>query len=317
MNRRSTTLSILSLIMLAAAAPAQSVRVADSLLRRGNLDRAEAEYYAAARARPRDPEARFALGRYLASRGALRIGATLIDEAMQFGFDRRIGATALVRIYTDLGEYVSAASLTGTSLSASERAQLQWLATHPARVVSPDSTVLVAFTRTSLDGYVGAARIRLNGRPMLAMIAPRGGCGIRVSDTSAVAKSLHRFPVDSGTRVPAVADSLGLGRLGVTSVPVSIEPLPQGVEAVACFGALLRYAPTFDPRGGLMTLRLGGKAPPPPMSASGMPMRDIDGQYAVLQGGGWGAVVLPQITSMLASKRWTLDARRGSIFVEP
>ena len=52
-------------------------------------------------------------------------------------------------------------------------------------------------------------------------------------------------------------------------------------------------------------------------AAAYLPMRDIDGQYAVLQGGGWAAVVLPQITSMLASKRWTLDARRGSIFVEP
>jgi tetratricopeptide (TPR) repeat protein len=316
MNLRWTNcLSLLAL--LSASASAQSVRIADSLLRRGSLDRAETEYYAAARVRPRDPEARFGLGRYLASRGALRIGATLIDEAMQFGLDKKIGSAALVPIYSDLGEYAAAAALTNAPISLGVRAQLNWLAAHPSRALSPDSTVLVAFTRTTSGGYVGALRIRLNGRPVLAMLAPHAGCGLRIADTSAVVATLHRFQADTGSRMPATADSIGYGRLVVTNVPVTIERLPAGIQAVTCFGALLRYAPTFDPRANLATLRLGGKAPASSAFSSSFPFRDVDGQYAILQGGGWAPVALPQIASILASRRWTLDARRGSIFVEP
>lgn len=319
MNFRLTIGSLVTLMAVSASARAQSVRAADSLLRRGNLERAESEYYAVARMRPRDPQARFALGRYLASRGALRIGATLIDEAMQFGFDRRAGSAALEGIYSDLGEYSAIAAMSDAPLSAGDRAQMRWLTSHPGRTTAPDSTVLVAFTRSSVDGYVGAVRLRINGRPVLAMVSPRGGCGLRIADTSAVVSSLHRFGADSGAspRSAAAADSVGYGRLSVTNVPVSVERLPEHVQAVVCFGALVRFAPTFDPRAGLVTLRLGGRAPAPGASSMAMPMREIDGQYTVLKGGGWAAVVLPQISSMLASRRWTLDARRGSIFIEP
>ena len=101
----------------AAVAKAQDVRIADSLLRRGLVDRAETEYYAAARARPRDPDARFALGRYLLDRGAFRIGATLIDESMQFGYDRAVrglnayrGVMAARCRYAEVFQYLSVES---------------------------------------------------------------------------------------------------------------------------------------------------------------------------------------------------------------
>src|SRR5689334_8946941 len=60
----------------ARALPAQSPawRAADSLLRAGMLERAESVYYAEARHRPRDPQARAGLGLFLLSRGAVKIG---------------------------------------------------------------------------------------------------------------------------------------------------------------------------------------------------------------------------------------------------
>src|SRR5256885_11279967 len=58
---------------------------ADSLLAAGRVATAESVYYATSRARPRDATARAALGRYLASRRALRIGAALPEEARLFG----------------------------------------------------------------------------------------------------------------------------------------------------------------------------------------------------------------------------------------
>jgi hypothetical protein len=310
-------LSLLFLFAASAPSLAQSTRTSDSLLHRGIIDRAESGYYAAARAHPHDPEARFALGRYLVSRGALRAGATLIEEAMQFGLDKGRGGEALAPVYMELGEYQKLAALPGSPLSPGEKELVRWLVAHPSRVVSPDSSVLVAFTRTTAEGYLGAVRIRINGRPVLAMVAPRGNCGLRLADTSTIAAALHRFPSgETGLGTPAAADSIGYGRLTISNVPVVVERL-RGAQAVICLGGLLRYAPTFDPKANLMTLRLGGAAPAAPASSTNFPFLDAGGQFAIVQGGGWAPLVLPQIAMLMRDRRWTLDARRGVITIDP
>ena len=58
---------------------------ADGLIDAGRWVEAEEMLYSAVRARPRDPIARAALGRYLAMKGALRPGLVLIEEAAEFG----------------------------------------------------------------------------------------------------------------------------------------------------------------------------------------------------------------------------------------
>src|SRR5689334_11951037 len=124
MNRRLIALAA----ALCAAAPtlgAQDPRIADSLLFRGTLDRAASEYYAAVRARPRDPNARFALGRYLLARGATRPGMTLVEEAVQFGLAKRIAAGPLATAYMELGEYQALARLPMSPLTASEKAMVR------------------------------------------------------------------------------------------------------------------------------------------------------------------------------------------------
>ena len=60
---------------------------ADTLLIAGRIFAAESLYYIAVRRAPRDPVARLALGRYLAQRGALKVGAVLMEEARYFGGD--------------------------------------------------------------------------------------------------------------------------------------------------------------------------------------------------------------------------------------
>lgn len=318
MNRRLlTTVSLVSL--LPAIAGAQASRIADSLLRKVNIDRAESEYYAAVSARPRDPDARWALGRFLIARGATRIGMTLIDEAIQFGFDKRLAVATLEPVYMDLGEYQALDKLSPSPLSVSERALVRWLIEHPSRTTSPDSSLLVAFTRTTIDGYLGATSIRVNGQSVVAQIAPRGGCGIRIADTAAVTRRLRRYPADStgSVHVPAAADSVSYGHLSLTNVPVSVERLPSGVQAVVCFGALARYAPTFDPKAGLITLRLNGMAPRPSESSTVVPMLNIDGHYSIAENGSWAPMVLPAVTSLLKNHRWTLDAKHGRLVVEP
>ena len=71
---------------------------ADSLLAVGRLAAAEEELYAAVGERPRAPEARGALGAYLASRGRFRIAEILLEEAMRFGADSGSVRRAIARM---------------------------------------------------------------------------------------------------------------------------------------------------------------------------------------------------------------------------
>jgi len=308
-----TRLWILFAALLLAARPAraQDVRIADSLLRQGFVDRAETEYYAAARARPRDPAARFALGKYLLDRGAFRIGATLIDEAVQFGFDRAVGGSVLVRVYTNLGEYPSAeraAALAG--VPPDERARIRWLAARP-HADSIDAAALVAFNRTSTPGYLGTVRVRLNGQSIVAMVSPRSTCGLQISDTAALASSLHRF----GSY--AAADSLGLGPMSIRNVPVELTRLREPPQAVICLGMLARFAPTFDPRANLMTLHGNGIALPPSRVSTVAMLLDVAGDYSVLRGNAWSALGSRDAAMLLGDRRWTFDPRRRQITIEP
>ena len=84
-----TTLSASLLAGLAGPSVGQGAALArsrtDVLLDAGRWSDAEDILYGDVRARPRDPEARARLGRYLAMKGALRPGLVLIDEAVEFG----------------------------------------------------------------------------------------------------------------------------------------------------------------------------------------------------------------------------------------
>jgi hypothetical protein len=72
---------------------------------------AESLYYRGTTRRPRDPVARIALGRYLASRGALRVGAVLLEEARYFGADSVVVARELAPVYARLHDYAALAAL--------------------------------------------------------------------------------------------------------------------------------------------------------------------------------------------------------------
>src|ERR687896_2075315 len=99
---------------------------ADALLKSGRVEAAEALYYREARRRPRDPAARLALGRYLAARGATRIGAVLIEEARFFGANPAVAALHLAPLYARLGDYKALALLPAAPVSAAERARAEW-----------------------------------------------------------------------------------------------------------------------------------------------------------------------------------------------
>ena len=71
----------------------------------GRLDIAEQELFAASSRSPREPSARGALGFYLASRGHVKVGAVLLEEARQFGGNASAIDARLAHIYPWYGAW--------------------------------------------------------------------------------------------------------------------------------------------------------------------------------------------------------------------
>jgi hypothetical protein len=307
------------LAIIPGAISAQS-RVADSLLEHGALAKAESIYYAAVRIRPRDPVARRELGTYLLQRGAPRVGMTLFQEAEQFGADPRVVSRLLAPVYLSLGEYHALATLPSSPLTRGEIERARWLDAHPTSIVAPDSVLTAAYHATADPGFLGHVTIRVNGRPVEAVISIRSR-GITVSQSNPAAKGLRRFSAAStrekiGNGTPAAADSIGIGRVSIVNYPVAIERLDESVAAVIGLDVLGRFAPTFDPRSDRVTLRTSGRADARQTDADALPTRLTDADFLVLRNGGWISVGFPQMTKLLSDHRWTLDARRGQIIVE-
>ncbi len=306
----------------ARALPAQSPawRTADSLLRAGMLERAESVYYAEARHRPRDPQARAGLGLFLLSRGAVKIGATLVEEAIRFGGDPGVLGPPLASAYMYLNDWRSTALLADSPLRDGQKKRNSWLLQHPVRVIAPDSTVLIAMARTPVDSFIGVTPVRLNGTTVKALIRPAMHCKIELSDTSRALAKLRTFP-DTKTRggVPylaAAADSVGLGRMTILGVPIDVRQLGPGVEATICFGELMPFSPTFDSRAGLIALHVSA-LPAPPRTTTTVPFYAPEGRLALIRAGGLSSIASPTVRSFLGDSRWTIDTRRGQIVIEP
>ncbi len=307
-------------LALAAGADAQLNHAADSLLRAGALVRAESEFYAAVNAKPHDPGARWALGRYLVERGAPRVGATLMEEAIQFGGRdwAPLVASDLAPVYLSIGEYRALAGL-APSLGAGERERAEWLIAHPTRIIAPDSVLTVGYQHTDVDNTIGRTTLRVNGHPVEAVISCRPR-GIMLSDSMAAALRIRRFASTDGRGTaasagPATADSVTIGRLTYTNIPVSVA---RGMDSGVVIGldVLSRFAPTFDPRTDRISLRVGGALPDAERALSGQATRMTHDDILVLQAGHWASIGERSIAQRLAEHRWTLDARRGQIRIE-
>jgi hypothetical protein len=314
--KHAVSFAVALAVTFASESSAQSVHLADSLLDRGRLDRAESLYYAAVRVRPRDPQARWALGRFLAERGAQRVAVTLFEEALQFGGSAATISADLAPLYLALGDYHALGALPSSPLTSGERSRVTWLEAHPTRLVAPDS-VLSAILKPSADSsYLGRVPLRVNGHVVDALI-DASTHGIILSDSMAGASKVHMF-VEKDARgrstFAAAADSIGVGRLVMTNAPVTVAPIK--VAAIAGLDALARFAPTFDLRAGRLTLRVSGSLEQMPASATVLSTLAKPSDWFVLQANGWISMRDPSIARLLREHRWTLDAKRGQIVLE-
>ncbi|MBW7934191.1 MAG: hypothetical protein H3C62_11430, partial [Gemmatimonadaceae bacterium] len=106
------------------------------------LEGTERRLYDAVRRAPRDARARLALGDWLASRGQLRSGAVLLEEARLFGADASVIAGRLRHLYFWLRDWSSLAALPASPLTTDEKARVAVLAQRAATHSGADSTVV-------------------------------------------------------------------------------------------------------------------------------------------------------------------------------
>lgn len=309
-----------AVLMAAARLAAQSPRalVADSLLQQGLVEQAETMYYAAVRRAPRDPDARLRLGRYLIERGATRVGAVLVEEAVQFGLDPATAAPVLATVYETLGDFQSLSRLSPAVVGASAIARARWLVDHPMRVAAPDSEIVVQYRERMSGDTIGTLPLRINGRNFTAVISARAR-EITLGNDVADAVRARRFEtaVDSSHALRlAVVDSIDLGKLAVRNSPIRIDV--SGAERGVLIGldALMRFAPTFDGAAAQLALRAGGSPGSKAAPSTYIPTLFVENQLLAATTGGWASIALPNVARLLRGHRWTIDSKRGRLIVE-
>jgi hypothetical protein len=286
---------------------------ADSLLRAGAVAEAEALLYGLASWRPRDPFTRLALGRYIAARGAPRVGAVLIEEARRFGLAPEVAANHLGPLYERLGDYASLSRLEPSPVPPSERPRVRWLATNAAGVSGPDSTVVAVRGGSSTSLFV--LPMVLRGDTIWVDVLP----GVQeLTIDAALARSLvaELFGGEREGRRLAVLRELRVGALRLTNVPATFEQGRGGRRGRVGIDFLRRLAPTYDPFAGSVVLRRSGRAP---LSAAPMePLPVLHEAHALflVLGGRLQPLFAEGPTRLLKARRWTWDARRGEIRVE-
>jgi hypothetical protein len=297
------------LAALAPAAHAQDamVHAADSLLRAGQVFRAETLYYVAVRRDPRSPEARLALGRYLAARGASKIGATLLEEARFFGGDPAQVARELAPVYARMGDWRALAQLPSSPLNAAERQRAEWLRASPPSHLGPDSAVVPYVA----DGEgLGRIAIRIGSDSIDAVIDPsvRG----LVLDSAWMRRPGVKVFGSSNARTIGVVPAVRMGTLALTNVSVAFGATGGARRARIGLDVLGDFMPTFDGGSRRLVLRRGGRAPMGGVRVATLALPT--GVWLVRDG---GVVPLASETGRAVTgvAPWTLVARRGEIVV--
>ena len=318
MSRRSPLLVFTLAAALAVPQTAHAQRyitLADSLLRRGRVFAAETLYYYAARKTPRDPGARLALGRYLAARGALLIGATLMEEALYFGADKKTVATYLAPVYEKLGNYKALSTLPSSPLPYAQRTRAEWLATNAPAIDGPDSAAvpLGAGDSTSL----GELAMVIDGDTLRVAIDPR--VQGMVLDTSWLhRKAIKRFAstYDNDWRnIAGVALTARVGPFALANAPVTFVASGEARRARIGLDILASMAATVDSRAATIMFRRDGRIADSTAGERIPTLAYPGGLWLIRRDGVW-PLTGSMARGILGGRRWTLNARRGEVVIE-
>jgi len=295
----------------ASAQIARVVARADSLLGVGAVARAETLYYAAARRDTRDVNARMALAKYLASRGAFKIGATLLDEAITFGADTAAVARLRAPALQAADEWVMLSHLARSPLTAAEKDRARWLATNAPRATGADS-VTVGFEPSSAAGLGRVALIV--GQDTLAADIDPNVDELIIGDYAHFASLVQVFSGGAGDRV-AVVHRASIGDIVLERVPARFDPNLGSARARIGLSLLARFAPTVDAGAGVMTLRRDGRVDAS-LGRRRIPVFFAFPGVRIARTDRLVPIESPAGRSVLAEARWTLDVKRGELALE-
>jgi tetratricopeptide (TPR) repeat protein len=309
--------ALATLLLVGALAPSPLVAqrsAADAALAAGRLAKAESLYFRAARLHSRDPEARRDLGNYLAARGALRVGAVLLEEARMFGGDARRIARDLAPLYRELGDWSALATLPASPLAGAEREQARWLVSHSRTIEMPES-VTVEYRSAREPGSLGEVAIAVGRRTLTARIEA-GRRGVVLDERLRGADGVTVFGTSTeGEATGGAVQSLRIGALTLEHVPVSFAALGDTSRAVVGLDVLRAFAPTFDPAAARLTLRRGGRVRAD-VGGTRYPTLIAPDDVEVLRAGRFVSIAGAELRDLLRMHRWTIDARRGELVVE-
>ncbi|HEV8409501.1 MAG TPA: hypothetical protein VGQ30_03265 [Gemmatimonadaceae bacterium] len=296
-------------IFCAAQLGAQKIPVpvasaADVAIATGRLEDAEQLLFAASSRATHEPSARGALGMYLASRGRLRIGTVLLEEARQFGGDPQEIDARLARIYPWLGDWAALAALKHYAISGPEHDRARWLAAHATTVGGADSVVA---TIEPNDVY-GLGRIVLlfQGAPMPVDIDPSVD-GLVLPSSPVVTGASEQFGMRDSSTV-AVVREFAIGTLRFSNVRARLAPAARPAIGLDVLAIL---EPTFDIGAHRLTLRRKNVA------IAGDSMAVLLGfpGVRVVPRAGSAPVALESAAGRAALRGvpWTFDFKRGAI----
>jgi hypothetical protein len=315
--RRGGMLGVLAFAALAVSASAQdrgAVTVAPGA-QAGAIDvtAVERRLYDALRRSPRDPAVRAALGEWMASRGQLKAGAVLLEEARLFGGSTVAIAARLQHIYTWMRDWESLAALPGSPLSPGERARAAALVNRPTSAVGPDSTV-VPFAPVEF-GALGRLPLMLGNDTIWADVDPQAE-GVVLPGLRRGAGLVELQGEDQ--RGPlGVLPAVAVGDLVLHNIPVRVDAALGAGRARLGLDVFAQLAPTVDTRAGTVTLRRAGRVDEPPGAMAIPFLLGFPGVRLALRAGEAPVpMASPAGRAALRGKRWTVDLRRGVVWVE-
>lgn len=245
---------------------------AESLFAQGRLRAMEEQLYVDVARRPRDPAARGALGRYLASRGRFTIAEVLFEEALRFGADTASIAQALMTIALYRPE-VDRRRIVGVRLPAHERdREIARLNARGAAARSTDSTLTVAGTvpfAFAEDGRtIGQFSVRGRGGVVRAVIDPRVE-GITLARADDPALAPQRFGPDRDG-APLLIPDVWIGARRMSGLAARVDASLPPDEMRIGIDVLWALRAQFDERAGTLTLPASTAMPRTPPSAPGL-----------------------------------------------
>ncbi|MBA4071514.1 MAG: hypothetical protein C0497_06715 [Gemmatimonas sp.] len=291
--------------------PREPRRVGGAAARAGDLDAIERRLYDASRRAPRDGATRAALGEWLASRGQLKSGAVLLEEARLFGGNAVAIATRLRHIYTWMRDWPSLAALPASQLSPGEKARVAALVNRPTSVVGTDSTV-VPFAPVEV-GALGRLPLVLGTDTAWAELDPQEE-GI-VLPGLARGTGLVDILGNDRRGVLGILQECTVGALTLHNVPIRIDTSLGAGRARIGFDVFAMLAPTVDGRAGTVTLRRAGRTAER-SGATGLPfLLGFPGvRLAVRADEPPVPMTSPAGRAALRGRLWTVDVRRGVIW---